>query len=190
MAAAAIPMAAVTGSASIWVSPRTVVGLSSIEIVDVEEMVVMFLHVLAHDVKNSNLFGALDEMYIKVNVPATDRLTFSIRGKLRLMYLASTTRKGILFTSSPVGKDPKQTVDSPGCPCTIKQTTSAKGGQRYHLQEWRGVGNVSTTVKEYFNIKHSSVKNVIERTFGVLKGCWAILRGNSYYPSKCSIAPS
>ncbi|KAL0546651.1 hypothetical protein IC582_016563 [Cucumis melo] len=31
---------------------RTVVGLSLIEIVDVEEMVVMFLHVLAHDVKN------------------------------------------------------------------------------------------------------------------------------------------
>ncbi|KAL0557138.1 hypothetical protein IC582_005656 [Cucumis melo] len=31
---------------------RTVFGLSSIEIVDVEEMVAMFLHVLAHDVKN------------------------------------------------------------------------------------------------------------------------------------------
>ncbi|KAL0533791.1 hypothetical protein IC582_028062 [Cucumis melo] len=31
---------------------RTVSGLSSTEIVDVEEMVTMFLHVLAHDVKN------------------------------------------------------------------------------------------------------------------------------------------
>ena len=31
---------------------RTIVGLSSTDIVDVEEMVVMFLHVLAHDVKN------------------------------------------------------------------------------------------------------------------------------------------
>ncbi|KAL0554867.1 hypothetical protein IC582_008797 [Cucumis melo] len=31
---------------------RTVSGLSSTEIVDVEEMVAMFLHVLAHDVKN------------------------------------------------------------------------------------------------------------------------------------------
>ncbi|KAL4028428.1 hypothetical protein IC575_011625 [Cucumis melo] len=31
---------------------RTVSGLSSIEIIDVEEMVAMFLHVLAHDVKN------------------------------------------------------------------------------------------------------------------------------------------
>ncbi|KAL0540953.1 hypothetical protein IC582_020979 [Cucumis melo] len=31
---------------------RTVAGLSQTEIVDVEEMVAMFLHVLAHDVKN------------------------------------------------------------------------------------------------------------------------------------------
>ncbi|KAL0536711.1 hypothetical protein IC582_025671 [Cucumis melo] len=31
---------------------RTVVGLSSTKIVDVEEMVAMFLHVLVHDVKN------------------------------------------------------------------------------------------------------------------------------------------
>ncbi|KAL0534215.1 hypothetical protein IC582_028503 [Cucumis melo] len=31
---------------------QTVSGLSSTEIVDVEEMVAMFLHVLAHDVKN------------------------------------------------------------------------------------------------------------------------------------------
>ncbi|KAL4032275.1 hypothetical protein IC575_005345 [Cucumis melo] len=33
---------------------RNVAGLSSTEIVDVEEMVAMFLHVLAHDVKNAS----------------------------------------------------------------------------------------------------------------------------------------
>ncbi|TYK09831.1 retrotransposon protein [Cucumis melo var. makuwa] len=109
---------------------RNVVGLSSTEIVDVEEMVAMFLHVLAHDVKNrviqrefvrsgetvsrhfnivflvvlrlyeelikrpvpvtsncndqrwkcfENCLGALDETYIKVNVPAGDRPTFKTR---------------------------------------------------------------------------------------------------------------
>ncbi|KAL4021188.1 hypothetical protein IC575_019979 [Cucumis melo] len=31
---------------------RTVAGLTSIEVVDVEEMVAMFLHIVAHDVKN------------------------------------------------------------------------------------------------------------------------------------------
>ncbi|KAA0048206.1 retrotransposon protein [Cucumis melo var. makuwa] len=52
-------------------------------------------------------------------------------------------------------------------------------GQRYHLQEWRGAGNSPTNAKEYFNMKHSSTRNVIERAFGVLKGRWTILRGKS-----------
>uniref|UniRef100_A0A9I9EG92 DUF8040 domain-containing protein n=1 Tax=Cucumis melo TaxID=3656 RepID=A0A9I9EG92_CUCME len=58
---------------------RTVAGLSSIEIVDVEEMVAMFLHVLVHDVKNNNFLGALDGTYIKVNVPAADCPMFKMR---------------------------------------------------------------------------------------------------------------
>lgn len=31
-------------------------------------------------------------------------------------------------------------------------------------------------------MKHSFAWNVIERAFGLLKGCWAILRGKSHYP--------
>ncbi|TYK29919.1 Retrovirus-related Pol polyprotein from transposon TNT 1-94 [Cucumis melo var. makuwa] len=87
---------------------RTVVGLSLIEIVDVEEMVVMFLHVLAHDVKNrviqqefvrsgetvsrhfslvllamlqfqDKLIKKLVSTYIKVNVPAADLPMFKTR---------------------------------------------------------------------------------------------------------------
>ncbi|KAL4035952.1 hypothetical protein IC575_004666 [Cucumis melo] len=53
---------------------------------------------------------------------------------------------------------------------------------RYHLQEWRGARNAPTNAKEYFNMKHSSARNVIEHAFGVLKGRWAVLRGKSYYP--------
>ncbi|TYK22897.1 retrotransposon protein [Cucumis melo var. makuwa] len=58
---------------------KTVAGLSSTKIVDVEEMVAMFLHVLAHDVKYRNCLGALDETYIKVNVPVADHPTFRTR---------------------------------------------------------------------------------------------------------------
>uniref|UniRef100_A0A9I9E7J0 DDE Tnp4 domain-containing protein n=1 Tax=Cucumis melo TaxID=3656 RepID=A0A9I9E7J0_CUCME len=43
-------------------------------------------------------------------------------------------------------------------------------GQRYHLQEWRGTETASETPKEFFNMKHSSARNVIERAFGLLKG--------------------
>ncbi|KAA0055945.1 putative nuclease HARBI1 [Cucumis melo var. makuwa] len=54
-------------------------------------------------------------------------------------------------------------------------------GQRYHLQEWRDTRNVSTTAKEYFNMKHLSARNIIECTFDFLKSHWAILRGKSNY---------
>ncbi|KAL0541002.1 hypothetical protein IC582_021029 [Cucumis melo] len=129
---------------------RNVAGLSSTEIIDVEEMVAMFLHVLAHDVKNRviqrefvrfgktvsrhfnivlfavlrlyeelikrpvpNCLGALDGTYIKVNIPAGDRPTFRTRkGEIATNVLGSVTRKGILFMSSPVGKDPQQTRGS------------------------------------------------------------------------------
>ncbi|KAL0553616.1 hypothetical protein IC582_007516 [Cucumis melo] len=54
-------------------------------------------------------------------------------------------------------------------------------GQQYHLQERRSAGNATTNAKEYFNMKHSLARNVIERAFGVLKDHWVVLRGKSYY---------
>ncbi|KAA0057232.1 retrotransposon protein [Cucumis melo var. makuwa] len=172
---------------------RNVAGLSSTEIVDVKEMVTMFLHVLAHDVKNRviqrefirsgetvsryfnivllvvlrlyeklikrpvpNYLGALDGTYIKVNVPAGDRPTFRT-----------------------LGKNPQQTRGSYVIP--FHEKMDYKCQRRYHLQEWRGAANAPTNAKEYFNMKQSSARNVIERAIGVLKGRWAILRGKSYY---------
>jgi len=38
---------------------------------------------------------------------------------------------------------------------------------RYHLNEW--VGNTPQNYKELFNSCHSTAKNVIERSFGILK---------------------
>ncbi|XP_061372135.1 uncharacterized protein LOC133314647 [Gastrolobium bilobum] len=56
-------------------------------------------------------------------------------------------------------------------------------GQRYHLSEWRH-GAQPRTAQEFFNMKHSSARNVIERCFGMLKGRWAIVRSKSFYPVK------
>ncbi|KAF7808206.1 protein ALP1-like [Senna tora] len=54
-------------------------------------------------------------------------------------------------------------------------------GQRYHLNEWRD-GRRPVTPQEYFNMRHSSARNVIERCFGMLRMRWAILRSPSFYP--------
>ncbi|KAL0544437.1 hypothetical protein IC582_019552 [Cucumis melo] len=220
---------------------RNVAGLSSTEIVDVEEMVAMFLHVLAHDVKNRviqrefvrsgetvsrhfnivllavlrlyeelikrpvpNCLGALDGTYIKVNVPAGDRPTFRTRkGEIATNVLGVCDTKGDFVyvlagwegsaADSRILRDAISRQNGLQVPkgyyylCDAGYP-NAEGflapyrGQRYHLQEWRGAANAPTNAKEYFNMKHSSARNVIERAFGVLKGRWAILRGKSYYP--------
>ncbi|XP_058189581.1 uncharacterized protein LOC131307189 [Rhododendron vialii] len=38
-------------------------------------------------------------------------------------------------------------------------------------------------------MKHASARNVVERTFGILKARWAILRSHSYFPirTQCRI---
>ncbi|MFQ6640387.1 hypothetical protein Gotur_016726 [Gossypium turneri] len=39
-------------------------------------------------------------------------------------------------------------------------------GQQYHLNEWRQ-GYRSSTPEVFFNMKHASARNVIERCFGI-----------------------
>lgn len=53
-------------------------------------------------------------------------------------------------------------------------------GHRYHLKEWGD--RLPISAEEYFNMKHSKARNVIERCFGLLKGRWGILRSPSFFP--------
>jgi hypothetical protein len=46
---------------------------------------------------------------------------------------------------------------------------------RYHLREWRASGRRPETPEELFNHRHSSLRNAVERAFGVLKRRFAIL---------------
>ena len=50
-------------------------------------------------------------------------------------------------------------------------------GVRYHLKEVRQASLKPENAKELFNLRHSSLRNVIERIFGVLKRQWQILGG-------------
>jgi hypothetical protein len=50
-------------------------------------------------------------------------------------------------------------------------------GVRYHLKEVRQAHQRPSNAKELFNLRHSSLRNVVERIFGVLKRQWQILAG-------------
>ncbi|XP_072146817.1 uncharacterized protein [Setaria viridis] len=54
-------------------------------------------------------------------------------------------------------------------------------GTKYHIPEFRQ-GPLPRGKKELFNYAHSSLRNVIERSFGVLKNKWRILRDLPAYP--------
>ncbi|KAA0035913.1 retrotransposon protein [Cucumis melo var. makuwa] len=206
---------------------RNVAGLSSTEIVDVEEMVAMFLHVLAHDVKNrviqrefvrsgetvsrhfnivllvvlrlyeelikrpvpvtsncndqrwkcfENCLGALNETYIKVNVPAGDRPTFRTRkGEIATNVLGVCDTKGdfVYVLASWEGS----ATDSRILRDAISRENGLQVPKGYYYLCDAGYPNV-----EEFLAPYRGQRNVIERAFGVLKGRWAILRGKSYYP--------
>ncbi|KAK6161405.1 hypothetical protein DH2020_004786 [Rehmannia glutinosa] len=57
-------------------------------------------------------------------------------------------------------------------------------GVRYHLNEWGEGTQIPQNSHEFFNMNHSKARNVIERTFGLLKKGWAILRSQSFYDIK------
>jgi hypothetical protein len=49
-------------------------------------------------------------------------------------------------------------------------------GTRYHLKETISASQRPQTKEELFNLRHASLRNVIERIFGVLKQRWQILQ--------------
>ena len=53
---------------------------------------------------------------------------------------------------------------------------------RYHLKEWAKGRNKPQNIEELFNLRHSSLRNVIERSYGVLKNRFQILKNMRSYP--------
>lgn len=52
---------------------------------------------------------------------------------------------------------------------------------RYHLKEWAASAQKPKTPEELYNLRHSRARNVVERTFGLWKKKWAILRSPSFF---------
>ncbi|XP_047341264.1 protein ALP1-like [Impatiens glandulifera] len=150
-----------------------------------------------------NCLGAIDGTYINVRVSSTDKPRYRNRkGEIAQNVLAvcSPDEQFIYVLAGWEGSaaDSRVLRDAISRPNGLKVSigqyylvdagyTNGEGflapyrGQRYHLNDWRD-GHRPTTAEEYFNMKHSSARNVIERCFGQLKARWAILRSPSFYP--------
>lgn len=60
-------------------------------------------------------------------------------------------------------------------------------GIRYHLKEWGPERERPQNPQELFNMRHAKARNVVERSFGIMKKRWGILRSASYYPVQVQI---
>ncbi|XP_058216710.1 uncharacterized protein LOC131327575 [Rhododendron vialii] len=157
-----------------------------------------------------NCLGALDGTYVPVNPPAVDRPRYrSRKGEISTNVLGVCTRdlKFVYVLSGWEGSatDSRILGNAMERPHGLRVPhgqyylvdagyTNGNGflapyrGQRYHINIWRQ-GHLPTSKEEFFNMKHSAARNCIERSFGVLKKRFAILRSPSFYPirTQCRI---
>jgi len=56
-----------------------------------------------------------------------------------------------------------------------------RGKYRKHIDQFKGVDRRKLNDKEQFNYAHSKIRNVVERTFGVCKKRWKILKSIPFY---------
>ncbi|XP_061361204.1 protein ALP1-like isoform X1 [Gastrolobium bilobum] len=152
-----------------------------------------------------NCLGALDGTHIKINPLQADKPRYRTRkGEIATNVLGVCSQDGQFIFVLPgwegSAADSRVLRDAIARPHGLRvpkgyyylcdaRYMNGEGfltpyrGQRYHLTEWRH-GPQPRTPQEFFNMKHSSARNVIERCFGMLKGRWAIVRSKSFYPVK------
>ncbi|KAH6779586.1 hypothetical protein C2S52_010823 [Perilla frutescens var. hirtella] len=147
-----------------------------------------------------NCIGALDGTYIKVKISDIDKPRYHNRKGDTATNVSGVCSQDMQFIYVLVGWEgsaaggrilrdalsrrnelPIQNVDAGYT--NGKDFLAPYRGQRYHLCEWR-TGHQPTTPEEFFNMKHLSARNIIEKCFGMLKMRWDIIRNSNFYPIK------
>ncbi|KAL0332531.1 UNVERIFIED_CONTAM: hypothetical protein Scaly_2154600 [Sesamum calycinum] len=119
--------------------------------------------------------GALDGTFIDVRVPEHEKGSYCIRKDSRVLQDAIHRPNGLRVPTGNYYLYDNGYANADGFLTPYR-------GVRYHLQEWDRTAGGSQNKEELFNLKHSLARNVIERTFGLLKVRWGILRSPSFYP--------
>ncbi|KAL0429264.1 UNVERIFIED_CONTAM: hypothetical protein Sradi_0552400 [Sesamum radiatum] len=120
----------------------------------------------------SGCLGALDGTHIDVRVPNSEKGRYRNRkGQISITYAWVCNTEG-LFTYVLSGWE-GSAADGRVLRDALSRSTD--------LKEWERGGGGPQNARELFNLRHAAARNVIERSFGLLKTRWGILRSPSYY---------
>jgi len=143
----------------------------------------------------SECIGALDGSYVPAVVPLDEQSAFRDRkGHLSQNVLAVVNFDGtfsfILAGWEGGACDGRVMMDAMGKGITMFPkryyladagyaltlvTLTPYRGVRYHLKEWEKGRRKPQNAKELFNLRHSSLRNIVERAFGIVKKRFPLL---------------
>nr|XP_034896703.1 protein ALP1-like [Populus alba] len=138
-----------------------------------------------------NCVGAIDGTHVRACVPAANQIPFIGRKGVPTQNVMAACSFDMQFMFVWAGWEGsahdtrKYYLVDAGYPNEYGYLGPYKG-ERYHFQEFRRRGQPSGR-KEVFNRAHSSLRNVIERSFGVWKQRWKILQNMPAYPYKTQV---
>ncbi|PPD99267.1 hypothetical protein GOBAR_DD03700 [Gossypium barbadense] len=120
-----------------------------------------------------NCLGTLDGIHIKIRVPTVNKPRYQTRKGGIATNILGVCTPDMQFVYVLLGWE-GSVVDGR----VLRDAIS----RRHGLKVPHGKGYQPSTPEEFFNMKHASARNVIERCFGLLKLRWGILRSPSFYP--------
>ncbi|KAH0650422.1 hypothetical protein KY284_030334 [Solanum tuberosum] len=110
--------------------------------------------------------GALDGTYIPIRVPILHKPRYRTRNGEIATNVLGVCDRNLNFTYVLPGWE-GSAVDGR----VLRDAIVRRNGLIIHKEE-------------LFNMRHARARNVIERAFDLLKGCWGILRSSSWYSVK------
>jgi len=156
-----------------------------------------------------NCVGALDGSHIPAFVSSDDQRRFRNRKGILSQNVLGVVSWDMVFTFVHVGWEgsahdgrvladamanglampiTKYYLGDAGYSLSTRVLTPYRG-VRYHLKEWKAANLRPANARELFNLRHSSLRNIIERAWGVVKKRWPILDNmpGFSFPFQCTI---
>ncbi|XP_020571681.1 putative nuclease HARBI1 [Phalaenopsis equestris] len=131
--------------------------------------------------------GAIDGTHVHARVPENEKVAFIGRSGSTTQNIMAVCDFNMCFTFAMAGWE-GSAHDSRIFKIATRNPKYNRGylkpypDTRYHLPDFQRASNRTRNRKEVFNRRHSSLRGVIERTFGVWKKKWVILRDMPPYP--------